>query len=173
MEIRLLSRPERPAAIQLIWAAFLRYEAPDYSPEGIEAFRRFITDEASWDRLESFGAFEGGQLCGVIAVREHRTHIALFFVAADRLESAAGCGITCAVSPRLQLLPSTRPLMRCRFTAVLVSVPSPANSAVTASAIPPCAGLAEILTLFDWIPGRKHAILSCIFAKGPLNKYNE
>ena len=80
MEIRLLSRPERPAAIQLIWAAFLRYEAPDYSPEGIEAFRRFITDEASWDRLESFGAFEGGQLCGVIAVREHRTHIALFFV---------------------------------------------------------------------------------------------
>ena len=42
MEIRLLFRPERPAAIQLIWAAFLRYEAPDYSPEGIEAFRRFI-----------------------------------------------------------------------------------------------------------------------------------
>lgn len=90
MEIRLLSRPERPAAIQLIWAAFLRYEAPDYSPEGIEAFRRFITDEASWDRLESFGAFEGGQLCGVIAVREHRTHIALFFVAADRLRQGIG-----------------------------------------------------------------------------------
>ena len=58
-----------------------------------------------WDRLESFGAFEGGQLCGVIAVREHRTHIALFFVAADRLRQGIGrrCGITCAVSPRLQL----------------------------------------------------------------------
>lgn len=51
---------------------------------------RFITDEASWDRLESFGAFEGGQLCGVIAVREHRTHIALFFVAADRLRQGIG-----------------------------------------------------------------------------------
>lgn len=83
MEIRLLSRPERPAAIQLIWAAFLRYEAPDYSPEGIEAFRRFITDEASWDRLESFGAFEGGQLWRRNRCPGHRTHTPCFLSAAD------------------------------------------------------------------------------------------
>lgn len=90
MEIRLLTRPERPAAIQLIWDTFLRFEAPDYPPQGVEAFHRFITDETSWDTLESFGAFEGGQLCGVIAVREHRAHIALFFVAADQLRQGIG-----------------------------------------------------------------------------------
>lgn len=90
MEIRLLAPSERPAAMQLVWDTFQRFEAPEYPPEGTEAFRRFVADEASWDTLEGFGAFESGRLYGVIAARDNRSHIALFFVAADRLRQGIG-----------------------------------------------------------------------------------
>lgn len=102
MEIRPLAPSERPAAMQLVWDTFQRFEAPEYPPEGTEAFRRFVADETSWDTLEAFGAFENGRLYGVLAARENRSHIALFFVAADR--PAAG-NRTQAVEPSAQHQP--------------------------------------------------------------------
>ena len=41
MEIRELRPAELDAAIKLIWETFLRFEAPEYSAQGIETFRQF------------------------------------------------------------------------------------------------------------------------------------
>ena len=38
MEIQKLREPELPAAVELCWRVFQKFEAPDYSPEGVEAF---------------------------------------------------------------------------------------------------------------------------------------
>ena len=73
---------ETTAAIQLIWETFLQFEAPDYSPEGVQAFRDFIENAAIVSSLEFFGAYENGILKGVIATNENRKHICCFFVKA-------------------------------------------------------------------------------------------
>ena len=38
MEIKKLREPELPAAMDLCWRVFQEFEAPDYAPEGVEAF---------------------------------------------------------------------------------------------------------------------------------------
>ena len=58
MEIRSLYADEREAALALIWETFLRFEAPDYVPEGVRAFRAFIDAPEQIDALEFFGAFQ-------------------------------------------------------------------------------------------------------------------
>ena len=80
MDIRAISPGERSAAIDLVWNTFLQFEAPDYPEHGVDAFRAFITDGGIFKTVEFFGAFEDGDLCGVIAMREQRRHICLFFV---------------------------------------------------------------------------------------------
>lgn len=78
-----LSARVAPAISQLALDAFDRFIAPEYSREGREAFRRYAAPEAVRFRLESgelaFGAFDGGQLVGVLEMRG-RSHIALLFV---------------------------------------------------------------------------------------------
>ena len=37
--VRRLTREEIPVALELCWRGFLAFEAPEYSPEGIAAFR--------------------------------------------------------------------------------------------------------------------------------------
>lgn len=78
MEIRQLEGTERAAAMELAWRVFQEFEAPDYGPEGVPAFRAYITDPAVTD-LTAYGAFSGENLIGMLAVREG-PHIALFFV---------------------------------------------------------------------------------------------
>ncbi len=84
MEIRMLNMPEILPALRLAWEVFAEEIAPTYKPEGVESFRRFITyDYISqvWQRgnLVFFGAYEGEEMCGMLAVRPDG-HIALFFV---------------------------------------------------------------------------------------------
>ena len=55
MEIRSLHADEREAALALIWETFLRFEAPDYVPEGVRAFRAFIDAPEQIDALEIMG----------------------------------------------------------------------------------------------------------------------
>ncbi len=75
--------PERiEDALRLIWETFLQFVAPDYSEEGVRAFRDFIEDRETVESLEFFGAYEGGELAGALAVSEGRRHICCFFVAA-------------------------------------------------------------------------------------------
>ena len=78
MEIRRIREPELPAAMDLCWRVFQEFEAPDYPPEGVEAFYTYISNTAQVKHLTVFGAWERHQLLGVVAAEG--SHIALFFV---------------------------------------------------------------------------------------------
>ena len=58
----------------------MKYEAPDYSEQGIQTFTDFVKNKESIDALEMYGAFRNNELVGVIATRSDGNHIALFFV---------------------------------------------------------------------------------------------
>ena len=84
MEIRLLSQQELLPALHLVWEVFAQDVAPSWTPEGVEEFRKFIKYEniaPLFERKEQifFGAFDGGQMTGVIAVGSDGL-ISLFFV---------------------------------------------------------------------------------------------
>ena len=78
MEIRRIQGGELPAAMDLCWRVFLEFEAPEYPPEGVEAFRAHLSDIEQVNHLTLFGAWEGQELLGVLAAEG--SHIALFFV---------------------------------------------------------------------------------------------
>lgn len=79
MEIRRIKKEEMKEALELVWRVFLEYEAPDYSEEGIQEFKKAI-DDTSWvEARDFFGAFENNKLLGVIATKD-TSHIALLFV---------------------------------------------------------------------------------------------
>ena len=89
MEIRPICEEEQKNAIDLIWNTFLKFEAPDYSTQGVKAFYAFLSDENTLKSLEFFGAFENNELLGVIATRHKKKHISCFFV----LDKYQGQGI--------------------------------------------------------------------------------
>ena len=78
--IRKPDKEETEAALGLVRRVFLQYEAPDYSPQGVEEFEKTLRDEAYLSALSMLGAFLDGELIGVIATRDGGRHIALFFV---------------------------------------------------------------------------------------------
>ena len=80
MHIRQLQQTELSAALVLAMRVFMRFEAPDYSAQGVESFRRTIADPAFAGRIRCYGAFEGDTAVGMIATRSGGSHIALFFV---------------------------------------------------------------------------------------------
>lgn len=80
MEINKVTQAEKANAMHLVWEVFLEFEAPEYTKEGVKTFRDFITDKNQTDSLEIYGAYETGELAGVIATRNEGSHIALFFV---------------------------------------------------------------------------------------------
>ncbi len=90
MEVRKISNSRIDYAVDLIWTTFLQFEAPDYSDEGVNSFKKFIEDENTIKKLEVFGAYEGDKLTGVIAVNENRSHICCFFVKAEYQRQGIG-----------------------------------------------------------------------------------
>ena len=80
MEIRELACSEFDTALQLAWTVFQKYESPDYSEEGIQAFWDFIHDKDYIKMLRIYGAFENRNMIGMLATRSSGSHIALFFV---------------------------------------------------------------------------------------------
>lgn len=90
MEIRVIPIDQRESGLQLAWDTFLAYEAPEYPPEGVAAFRDFLCNGEQIAVLEMWGAYDQGQLVGMLAMREQRRHIALFFVAEERLGQGIG-----------------------------------------------------------------------------------
>lgn len=80
LSIKQLDKKEIGGALDLVWNVFLEYEAPDYTQEGIETFYKSIHEENYLSMLSVYGAFIGEELVGVIATRNGRKHIALFFV---------------------------------------------------------------------------------------------
>ena len=83
MEIRLLESAQIDNAITLIWGTFLQFDAPDYSEEGVHSFKEFIENEEIIKSLEFFGAYDQGELKGVLATNENRKHNCGFFVKAQ------------------------------------------------------------------------------------------
>jgi hypothetical protein len=84
MEVRMLQKPELLPALHLVWEVFAEDVAPSYTPEGVAEFQKFIKYDnmrAMYERREVvfFGAFEGTELCGIMAVKSIG-HICLFYV---------------------------------------------------------------------------------------------
>ena len=75
----MLEKEEKPEALELIWEVFSRFEAPDYSPEGISSFREILDDSEYINERDFYGAFDGDMLAGVLCMRNSQ-HIADFFV---------------------------------------------------------------------------------------------
>lgn len=82
--IREAKLAEWNSAMKIAWETFLKYDAPDYTPEGIENFRRFIEDDMLRKKFEAgeyllFVALDGEDVIGLITLRE-KNHISLLFV---------------------------------------------------------------------------------------------
>ena len=80
IQIRRLSDPEIPAALDLAWKVFSEYESPDYSIEGTEEFRKCMHDEEYLYGIDYYGAFDSSKLIGLIGIRSNLEHICFFFV---------------------------------------------------------------------------------------------
>ncbi len=83
-------------AMKLAWETFLVFEAQEYSDEGIESFRDFISDQ--WlkkmflkGEYQMIVALDGDKVIGIITVR-NRCHISLLFV--DKEYHRKGVGST-------------------------------------------------------------------------------
>lgn len=68
-----------PAACDLAWQVFCRFEVPEYSQEGIDEFKKTLENMEALRHMPFYGAFHGGELVGVLAMRQVQ-HISLFFV---------------------------------------------------------------------------------------------
>lgn len=90
MEIRAMQPYEIKKALELVWNVFQKFEAPDYSFEGVENFRACLRDPSFIGELAFFGAWFGNELAGVIATRSRGQHIALFFVDEKRHRQGIG-----------------------------------------------------------------------------------
>lgn len=83
-QIRWAREEEWSRIIVMVWKTFLKYEAADYTQEGIRNFREFITDE------KLFHAFRAGNYQVLVALDErrvigtatvrNRNHLSLLFV---------------------------------------------------------------------------------------------
>ena len=72
------------AAMSLAWKTFLRFEAPEYTQEGVENFQNFISDDTLRkmfvnDSYQMYVAMDGERLVGMITLRD-MYHISLLFV---------------------------------------------------------------------------------------------
>ncbi len=81
-------------AMKLAWETFLIFEAQEYSEEGIESFRDFISDQLLKKMFlkgeyQMFVAYDENRLIGFISVR-NRCHISLLFV--DKAYHRKGIG---------------------------------------------------------------------------------
>lgn len=77
--LRRLSAGEIPEALELAWKVFLEFEAPEYSEEGIQAFRAALDDDNRNRHMDFYGAFDGDRLVGMLAMRAPQ-HVSSFFV---------------------------------------------------------------------------------------------
>lgn len=83
-EVRWATPEDWTATMDMIWKTFMRFEAEDYTEEGIANFRDFITDgriyrmflEGSYLMLI---ALDKGKVIGAVSVR-NGNHISLLFV---------------------------------------------------------------------------------------------
>ena len=81
-------------AMGLAWKTFLKFEADEYTPEGVRNFQDFITDQTLKrmfiiGQYRMFCAFYGNHMVGMITLREN-AHISLLFVDAEYHQNGIG-----------------------------------------------------------------------------------
>lgn len=84
MDIIKLKKENIKNALDLVWSVFQEFEVPDYSEEGIEEFRKFISYDSIVEKLDKrdlsfWGCIDNNDLAGVIATRGVN-HISMLFV---------------------------------------------------------------------------------------------
>ena len=81
--IEKLRMDELPEAVRVIEATFLKFEAPDYSEEGVANFFQFANEATLREKLQinmkMYAAKVDGRIAGVIGFRNN-SHISLLFV---------------------------------------------------------------------------------------------
>ncbi len=97
-EIRKVNPNEVDEALNLALEVFMEFEAPDYKPEGVETFKRFISDEKLIQSFKSktsplYAAFDNGKIIGLIGMRENKSHINLVFVKKEYHRKGIATGI--------------------------------------------------------------------------------
>ena len=80
--IREMRENELDEVINLVLDVFMKYEAPDYSEEGINSFKEFVLDKEKIKNLKILVAEVDGKIVSMIAVRNN-THITLLFTHED------------------------------------------------------------------------------------------
>ena len=82
-KVKNLQAEQLAEALSLVWEVFCRFEAPEYSEEGITEFRNFLNNEEEIGKLDFYGAFDkASDIVGVLAMRKP-SHISLFFVKSE------------------------------------------------------------------------------------------
>jgi GNAT superfamily N-acetyltransferase len=82
--VRPAYREDWDDAMSLAWRTFMKFEAKDYTKEGVESFQNFITDSVL-HRMFVIGAYQLFVACdrnrvvGMITLR-NETHVSLLFV---------------------------------------------------------------------------------------------
>ena len=92
--------------MDLAWRTFLKFEAADYRPEGVESFQNFISDQ--WlKKMFLKGeylmmlAMEGEEIIGLITMR-NTNHISLLFVDENYHRQGVGSSLIGAIESFLQ-----------------------------------------------------------------------
>lgn len=88
INIKTLHHSKLKEAMDLVWQTFLKFEAPEYSKEGIQTFYDFIQNESELEKLDIFEASENGKILGILAVQGN--HIGLFFVKEEAQNQGIG-----------------------------------------------------------------------------------
>ena len=82
-KVKNLQAEQLAEALSLVWEVFCRFEAPEYSEEGITEFKNFLNNEEEIGKLDFYGACDkASDIVGVLAMRKP-AHISLFFVKAE------------------------------------------------------------------------------------------
>lgn len=89
LKIKRLAKKDIPKALKLTLDVFMEFEAPEYSEEGVEEFRKTLEDEGFVGKLKFYGAYINDELSGILAMREPQ-HISLFFVKAEHQGKGIG-----------------------------------------------------------------------------------
>lgn len=80
--IREMKYEELENVIELVLDVFMKYEAPDYSEEGILNFTKFVKDETNMRSLKIYVAEINSKIVSMIATRNN-IHITLLFTHSD------------------------------------------------------------------------------------------
>lgn len=78
--VRIYKLDTKSQAIELALSVFMEFEAPEYSEEGIEEFKRTLNNPEYIDILRYYITLDQGEVVGMLATRNEGSHIALFFV---------------------------------------------------------------------------------------------